>query len=106
MVSLEIIEAKRMYNEELKEDQLVFKIKNNGTIHYFLQSFEVEYPVMGDQYGYLTVQVSDLAIANMGQVSKLNVLPDQFYTVALPWPEEIDKTVDRFVLQDIEYEVH
>ena len=105
VVSLELIEAKRVYNEELKEDLLFFKFKNNGTIHYFLQSMEFEYPIMGDQYGQLTVSIADLSLVNKPVLEKLNVLPDQFYSGYLPWPEEIDKTVDRFELLDIEYEV-
>ena len=43
VVSLELIETKRVYNEELEQDMLFFKFKNNGTIHYFLESMEFEY---------------------------------------------------------------
>lgn len=105
IVSLELIEAKRVFNKELKEDQLFFKFKNNGTIHFFLQSMEFEYPIMGDQYGQLTVSIADLALVNRPASDKINVLPDQFYEGYIPWPDEIDKTVDRFELQNIEYEV-
>jgi len=105
VVSLDLIEAKRVYDETLKEDQLFLKFKNNGTIHYFLKSLSFEYPIMGDQYGQLNVSIADLNLTNKPGLQKLNVLPDQFYSGQLPWPEEIDKTVDRFDLLDIEYEV-
>ena len=105
VVSLELIEAKRVYNEELEKDMLYFNFKNNGTIHYFLQSMEFEYPIMGDQYGTLSVSIADLALKNYSKMDKLNVLPDQFYSGYMLWPEEIDKTVKKFDLINIEYEV-
>ena len=105
VVSLELIETKRVYNEELEQDMLFFKFKNNGTIHYFLESMEFEYPIMGDQYGMLSVSIADLALVNYSKMEKLNVLPDQFYSGYMLWPEEIDKTVNKFSLIDIEYEV-
>ena len=105
VVSLELVEAKRVYNDTTKEDQLFFKFKNNGTIHFFLKSLSFEYPIMGDQYGQLTVSIADLSLTNKPKLEKLNVLPDQFYSGYLDWPEEIDKTVNRFDLLDIEYEV-
>ena len=71
---------------------LKMRVVNSGTVHFILRNFGLEYNTLNKKIGLLEIKSSDL----LPKKSPINLLPKKPVDVWIPFPENIDPSINKF----------
>tara|TARA_B100000586_G_scaffold267610_1_gene242600 strand:+ start:615 stop:1364 length:750 start_codon:yes stop_codon:yes gene_type:complete len=99
---IESIVLLKAYREITKDgsNQLMLEIANNGTVHLIFHNIAIEYNTIGRKISSIMIESKNIEPMK----KSINILPGRIIKGWIPWPDNIETSVERFNMIGFNFE--